>query len=94
MGEKMKKLFDIFCEKCQQTYEVLCENEDLENLACKDCGNKVERVFSPIRSIWNCSGSHKSEYCKDGPKDRTPKSYYENKAKLEAAGKLEKIEGF
>jgi predicted nucleic acid-binding Zn ribbon protein len=87
----MLKLWDVRCSKCSITYEVCCTYEDLEHCECKECGNPVERVYSPIRSIWKCSGSHNSTYCKTGPKDRTTKEYYEQKKKLEEAGKLEKI---
>lgn len=45
------------CENCKEI-EVTMSYKDLPLTKCPKCGNEnIERIYSPITSVWNCDGA-------------------------------------
>lgn len=50
--------YDYKCSKCEKVVTItkpMSESKKEEH--CKECGEKMQRVFAPVHNKWNCSGS-------------------------------------
>ena len=47
-------LYELKCEHCNTTQEVLCPVAERDSQVCEICGNKLERKISAVSSIWRC----------------------------------------
>lgn len=56
-------IFDFKCNKCDSTFEKLC-NVDVESVKCKFCGNDdtVKQLSAPGGFQFNGSGFYETDY--------------------------------
>lgn len=54
-------LFDYFCEKCGENFEVYKKSVQDEQEICKRCGAPAKRRFAPVGIIFKGSGFYKTD---------------------------------
>jgi len=54
-------LFDYYCEKCGESFEVYKNNIRDEQEICKKCGVPAKRRFAPVGIIFKGSGFYKTD---------------------------------
>ncbi|MCL5985905.1 MAG: hypothetical protein M1371_04985 [Actinobacteria bacterium] len=54
-------LFDYFCEKCGESFEVYKNSVQDEQEVCKKCGVPAKRRFAPVGIIFKGSGFYKTD---------------------------------
>lgn len=50
--------YDYKCNKCNKTETIdKPMKESSRKEYCKECGEELQRIFTPVHNKWNCSGS-------------------------------------